>query len=809
MADQIQNRLLKLAFIFHFLYALILSLSPVVHASYLSASYRWSHWIGLVIWAIVFIIINLQTSHTLPDRDPYLLPVAAFLIGWGLLTIWRLSPDLGLRQAIWLAASGVIFIFIIRYPHALAILRSYKYIWLISGLILTGFTFIFGTNPAGVGPRLWLGCCGIYLQPSEPLKLFLVVYLSAYLADRLPIRKNIFPLIFPTIVLTGFALLLLVIQRDLGTASIIILLYTTILYLATGRKRVLLASAIILTLSGLVGYFVIGIVRLRIDAWLDPWLDPSGRSYQIIQSLLAVANGGLLGRGPGLGSPSLVPVAHSDFIFAAIAEETGLVGTIGVIILLSFLITRGLLISINAPNLFSRLLTASLSAYLGIQSLMIIGGNLRLFPLTGITLPFVSYGGSSLITSIMTLLLLLLISNQSSDVEPVNLPTPQPYLIVGGFLLVGLVAVTIINGWWAIIRGPDLLTRTDNPRRSIADLYVPRGDILDRNNAPINITQGKIGNYSRKYLYPNLGSIVGYTQATYGQAGLEASLDPYLRGLRGNPTSLIWWNHLVYGQPPPGLNIRLSLDLRLQNITDHLLGDHTGAAVLINAKNGEVLVMASHPTFDPNKLNEEGTNLTRDSHSPLLNRATQGQYSTGILLMPFQTEKFGNDRPENDTELKGFCETLGLINQPLLYLPVPSKTHDCEMKGLRISPTQMALAVATISNAGVRPAPQIALAVDTPTEGWVILPPLSEPVRVLSPESANAMSQEYNIDNNPYWQILDNTYDKDTIISWYLAGTLPAWEGTPLTLVVLLEESNLTAAQYIGQGIIEAALGDY
>jgi hypothetical protein len=131
------------------------------------------------------------------------------------------------------------------------------------------------------------------------------------------------------------------------------------------------------------------------------------------------------------------------------------------------------------------------------------------------------------------------------------------------------------------------------------------------------------------------------------------------------------------------------------------------------------------------------------------------------------------------------------------------------MKGLRISPMQMALAFATISNAGVRPAPQIALAVDTPTEGWVILPPLSEPVRVLSPESANAMAQEYNTDNNPYWQILDNAYDKDTIISWYLVGTLPGWQGTPLTLVILLEESNLTAAQYIGQGIIEAALGDY
>ena len=235
----------------------------------------------------------------------------------------------------------------------------------------------------------------------------------------------------------GIALLLLAVQRDLGTASIFIFLYAIILFIASGKKRILLISLVGLVVAGIAGYFLFDVVRLRVDAWLNPWLDPSGRSFQIVQSLMAVANGGTSGRGPGLGSPGLVPVAISDFVFVAIAEETGLVGTLGLLALIGFFVARGLRTAMRAPDSFRRILAAGLTAYIGAQSILIIGGNIRLFPLTGVTLPFVSYGGSSLLTSFLALLILLFISSQPEE-EPAPLPDPQPYLILAGLVGLGL-----------------------------------------------------------------------------------------------------------------------------------------------------------------------------------------------------------------------------------------------------------------------------------------------------------------------------------------------------------------------------------
>jgi cell division protein FtsW (lipid II flippase) len=195
------------------------------------------------------------------------------------------------------------------------------------------------------------GLLWIYFQPSEPLKLLLIIYLSAYLADKQPwttisssrfgdnesggdeVDRNqskslstTLPLLVPILIMTGLILLLLLVQRDLGTATIFLFLFAVIVYLATGRRLILILSVALLLLAGISSYFMFDVVQLRIDAWLNPWLDPSGRSYQIVQSLLAIAHGGVGGRGPGMGSPTLVPISHSDFIFTAIVEESGLVG---------------------------------------------------------------------------------------------------------------------------------------------------------------------------------------------------------------------------------------------------------------------------------------------------------------------------------------------------------------------------------------------------------------------------------------------------------------------------------------------------
>lgn len=801
MAVKMQSRLLKLAGVFLFLYTITLTLAPAARARSWAVDYHWSQWLGFTAWVIVFTMAHIISSRRLPDSDPYLLPIAALLTGWGIITIYRLVPSFGLRQTVWLLVSGVVLLLCLRLSPELHFLRRYKYIWLTGGLLLTAVTLVFGTDPSGGYENAWLGCCGIYLQPSEPLKLLLIIYLAAYLADRLPLSLRAVPLLAPTAVVMGIALSLLVVQRDLGTASIFIFLYAIILYVASGKKRILLISLVVLGVAGFGGYFLFDVVRLRVDAWLNPWLDPSGRSFQIVQSLMAVANGGTLGRGPGLGSPGLVPVAFSDFVFTSIAEETGLVGTLGLFALIGFFVARGIRTALHATDNFRRILAAGLTAYIGAQSILIIGGNIRLLPLTGVTLPFVSYGGSSLVTSFLAVIILMLISSQP-DEEPAPLPKPQPYLFLAGLIGIGLFALAATNAWWAVWRGPVILERTDNARRSIADRYVKRGSLLDRNGTPINITEGESGSYIRNYLYPDLAPITGYTHPVYGQSGLEASLDPYLRGLQGNPVSSIWWDHLVYGQPPPGLDVRMSLDLELQRTADFLLGDQTGAIVLINANTGEILVMSSHPTFNPNLLDSQAEGLLQDPNSPLLDRAAQSLYPPGNALEPFFQAAGINTAPSS-TVAEGLYVSLGLRTTPELRLPVaiapaPGTT-------LKVSPLQMALAAATLSHAGILPAPRLAVAVNTPTQGWVVLPWLSQPVTVFPATSVAKTVQALIVSGQPFWQWNGQASQGDKNFTWSLAGTLPEWQGAPLAVVVLLEKADPGKAALIGQTLLKTA----
>ncbi|MBN2386814.1 MAG: FtsW/RodA/SpoVE family cell cycle protein [Anaerolineales bacterium] len=801
-AQEIERRLLLIAASFVFLLALALTLSPAARERSWDTDYRLSQWAGFGLWLLVFGATHIFIRRRLPDADPYLLPLAALLTGWGLMTIWRLEIWFGVRQALWLTVSGGILILGLWLPSELRFLRRYKYILLTGGLLLTALTLVFGTNPLGNGPRLWLGCCGLYFQPSEPLKLLLVAYLAAYMAGRMPLSRRLLPILAPTAFVTGLALLLLLVQRDLGTASIFLFLYTVILYVASGRKRLLGISLAGVLVTGLAGYFLFDVVRLRVDAWINPWLDPTGRSYQIVQSLLAIANGGIGGRGPGLGSPGLVPVSISDFAFAAIAEETGLVGTLGLLTALGFLLCRGMCIALRASDRFRRLLAVGLTSYLGVQAILIIGGNLRLLPLTGVTLPFVSYGGSSMLTSFLALLLLLLISSQPED-EPAPLPRLQPYLLIAGLLGLGLLSAGLINGYWAVVRGPDLLTRTDNARRSISDIYVYRGALLDRSGSPITLTIGRPGDYQRAYLYPDLSPISGYTHPVYGQAGLEASLDRYLRGVQGNPASRIWWDHLLYGQPPPGLDVRLSIDLVLQERADTMLGNHRGAIVMLNAQTGEILVMASHPTYDPALLDDQAMALHQDNSAPLVNRAVQGQYPVGAALLPFQ-HATGANLPLSEVDEITLYSTLGFYDSPVLRLQVTAPSLPGE--DLRLSPLQMALAAAALSSDGIRPAPRLAMAVRTPQQGWVILPALSEPVQALQAENSEATAQQFLVGGEPFWQWTAMAPLDGEKVTWSLAGTFSAWQGTPLAVVVLLEEPNPGLATHLAQALLEATL---
>lgn len=385
--------------------------------------------LGLSAWAL---------SRWRPAHDRLLLPLVGMLIGLGLAEVARLSPHLLpsgqggglgltlsiflLRQMIWLALGTLALLLVSLVPRDLRWLRRYRYTWLLVGLALLAMTLVIGVNPSGFGARLWLGARGIYFQPSELLKLLLLVFLASYLEDRREVLLAVEARIGrwqiphpaylgPMLLMWGFSILLLIWQRDLGAALLFFGVFLAMLYVATGQGLYVLTGLALLVVASIVGYRLFDHVALRVDAWWNPWNEASGRSFQIVQSLLAFASGGVLGQGLGQGLPTAIPVVHTDFVFAAIGEEYGLMGVLAIIACFVLLVGRAFHIALRARRPFDQLLAAGIGALFGMQSLVIMAGTLKLMPLTGVTLPLVSYGGSSLLTSMIMIGLLLHISD--------------------------------------------------------------------------------------------------------------------------------------------------------------------------------------------------------------------------------------------------------------------------------------------------------------------------------------------------------------------------------------------------------------
>jgi cell division protein FtsW (lipid II flippase) len=372
----------------------------------------------LLVYLGVALLVHLVLSLAGARGDQLFFPVVVALSGIGLVFLGRLDPDLATRQAVWLVLGLLAALATFFLTRNLGRLRRFKYSLATVGLFLVALTFLFGQDLNGSGARLWLGVGGLYFQPSELLKVLLVVFLAAYLdehaailargAYRLgPVALPPIPYLIPLLVVWGVAVGLLVIQRDLGAALLFFGIFVAMLYVASGR--LLYLSVAIAAFVGAIGvaYRVIPIFQNRVDAWLDPWAQPSGLGMQLIQGLIALASGGLFGAGIGLGRPGYVPAVHTDFILVAIGEEAGLAVTLGLIALYAVFIGRGFRLAMRSRSTFATLLAAGLVTVIGIQTFVIVGGVLRLLPLTGVTLPFVSYGGSSILTNSVLLGLLL------------------------------------------------------------------------------------------------------------------------------------------------------------------------------------------------------------------------------------------------------------------------------------------------------------------------------------------------------------------------------------------------------------------
>lgn len=363
--------------------------------------------------------------------DQQLLPITAALAGLGLLMIQRLHPDLAaidpgyeslaVKQLVFLGVGLAILWASVTVFRPVNLLRRYKYTWLGLSYGLLIVTFLFGTEINGA--RLWLDVGPFQIQPSEIVKVTLVAFLAGYLDEKRdllgpqaawtvgPFRLLPLPYLAPMGLMWGSSLVVLIVQNDLGSALLLFGIFLGMLYMATGRVLYVVVGLLTFALACWAAYLAFSRIGIRVQNWLDPWRDPLDSGYQQVQSDYALSSGGLFGTGLGLGQPWYIPEVQTDFVFSAIGEELGLLGTLGVLGLYFLLTMRGYAIALSAPDGFQRLLAGGLTTAVGLQTLIIIGGVVRLIPLTGITLPFVSYGGSSLLTNFLIVGLLLSISD--------------------------------------------------------------------------------------------------------------------------------------------------------------------------------------------------------------------------------------------------------------------------------------------------------------------------------------------------------------------------------------------------------------
>lgn len=597
-------------------------------------------------WGLTWGAAAWLLHRRLPEGDLLFLPPVALLTGWGLLLLVRTAPGFLSRQLLWLFLGVGVLCTVALLPTLPRLLRRYRYTLLAVGLGLLALTLVLGVNPSGAGARLWLNLAGFYFQPSELLKLILVVYLAAYLSDRrelLEQRVHGRPLwlavLGPMTAMVGLALILLAWQEDLGAALLFYLTFLAMLYLAWGRPLTVVAGLLLFGPVMAGGALLSSRVALRVSIWLDPWApEQADRAFQILQSLFALAAGGLPGEGLGQGLPTLIPAVHTDFVYAALVEEFGAVGAMALTALLAFLVGRSLRLAQRATTPFEALLAGGIAALLGIQTWVIAAGNIKLIPITGVTLPLLSYGGSSLVTTLMAVGLLLNLSAPHPAPLTLTLPADQaPPLSktaawLGLALLFLLTTTALGTGYWAITEADLLRAYPTNPRRILAESRIQRGTIVDRRGellAAINVDER--GFVERTYPIPEAAPVVGYATLQYGTAEIERTCDTRLRGEVG----LTPWEALqdrLLHRTRQGQPVALTLDARLQRLAQQQLAGRRGAAVLVDAHTGEILVLASAPTYDPATVTEQWATLRDDPAAPLLNRATQGLVQPGTAL---------------------------------------------------------------------------------------------------------------------------------------------------------------------------------
>lgn len=609
---------------------------------------------------VAFVIAHLAVRKFAANADPALLPLSFALSGIGIAFVTSLAPNLAVGQVMWLFVGVACMVLVLVFVRNLDKVANYKYTLMIVGFLLLLSPLVPGLGQEIYGSRIWLHIGSYSFQPGEIAKIVIVLFLAGYLAQNRemlsvftwrvgPFRLPDIRTLLPLLLMWGIALVIVVFEKDLGSALVFFFVFLVMLYVATGKKFYLVIGLGLIAIGGIGAFMAFGHVQVRVNTWLDPFADAQNTGYQLTQAIYSIADGDLFGVGIGRGLAEQIPVVESDFIFAAIAEEIGLLGAAGVLLLFLCFAVRGFVTAARAKSDVSSFVAVGLTSMIVLQAFIIVGGVTRLIPLTGLTLPFISQGGSSLIASFIIVGCLLRCGDEGTGVNSEMRQTGAigahgSDAVLGrvalGKRLTGtmivfsvLFAVLVANlTYLMVIKAPEYQSMPSNNHTIAKEARMERGTISTADGTVLATSvRQEDGSYKREYPAGELAAhIVGYTSQRFGTAGIEAAYNDTLRGEQNFASFTDVVNSLA-GIQTKGNDVVLSIDSRIQQAAQDALAGQVGAVVALNPETGAVYALASSPTFDAANYEELLTAAADggSDSSELFNRATQALYAPG------------------------------------------------------------------------------------------------------------------------------------------------------------------------------------
>lgn len=572
------------------------------------------------------------------------------------IVLCRISKDKTIKQFKIIVIAFIISLII---PFLIKKIKLFKNLtWLYAivgfGMILTVYLLGVTTN----GSKISYTIAGFTFQPSEFVKIIFILFVACSLSKS----TTKWNLIITSIV-AGLHVLVLVASKDLGAALLFFVVYICIFYIATQKFRYLVAGVFVGGMASVCAYFMFSHVRLRFQVWRNPWIDMDGSGYQITQSLFAIGTGGWFGLGIFQGIPTAIPYVESDFIFSAIAEEFGVIFSLCLILLCLSCFIMFMNIAMRLTEAVYKYIAVGLGVMYLFQVFLTIGGGIKFIPLTGVTLPLVSYGGSSILSTLIIFSIIqglyLIQEKENSEKENleddynekeslendeqekerfenecsflINKAEKKAIFVTTSLFVLLFLTLMVYLTYFMLRDSKQIINHAFNPRQELLAAKHTRGDILDRNGIILASTNTDVaGNEIRFYPYNNLfAHSVGYS--TMGKTGIEA-LGTYDLLSSHQPMK----DKLVAnfsGNKLSGDSIVSTLDLDITKIASDALGSYKGAVIVLEVRTGNIIAMVSKPDFDPNKINSIWDDLIEDKKSSvLLNRSTQGLYPPGSIF---------------------------------------------------------------------------------------------------------------------------------------------------------------------------------